>query len=71
MIHGVYFRQTCKVTTPFHSPLLSSAVPQILEAAKKSSPLASALEAKVGFYEMMTGMSVELAAGDVAKCVVR
>ena len=35
------------------------------------SDASAALEAKVGFYEMMTGMSVELAAGDVAKCVVR
>ena len=48
-----------------------------LEAAKAASAPASAavqgnaaLEAKVTFYEMMTGMNVEFAAGDVAKCVV-
>ena len=45
-----------------------------LEAAEAIAPAAVAgatasLEAKVGLYELMTGMRVEIA-GDVAKCVV-
>lgn len=38
--------------------------------SSSSAAATTALEAKVEFYQLMTGMSVELAAGDVFKCVV-
>lgn len=48
-----------------------SAAPPAAATADAPSESIAALEAKISFYEMMTGMSVELASGDIAKCVIR
>ena len=46
----------------------AAADPSVSAPSPPSS--SSALEAKLEFYEMMTGMRVEMAEGDVARCVV-
>ena len=48
----------------------ASAASSAAAPSSSSSSSSATLEAKVAFYALMTGMSVELAAGDVFKCVV-